>query len=248
VLAAAFVAVAVVAALLGFWAGFWLQHGSGDIAGCLFIDHECSTAAATWMLFVVTTGAFVAAFWAAFKAAEAYSLETLPKFGQSLCDSTEHKPRATRYVEGRKQINDHTFRADDAYFQIEFDFENLGRSALAQISVTLQVFWLDDIDNPDSLKIDIGNIPVDKSAHVLLKIGKGTMLKASDSPFIGWSDAAQVNESEIKFIPFQYLRVERRIDKTSGQERFVLQRVESKQRLRELAAAHQQSTSGQLLA
>ncbi len=165
---------------------------------------------ATWMLCFITAAAFIAAYEAARKAGEtlrvsnaAYELETEPLLGVWLCSSSEHKvPRVELYVVGDQLESTPRSRLrEDAYVPVHFDLENLGRSALRNVLVPLQ------LNDRPPVDVRIGNIGPDKYAHVILFF-EWDILKR---PTIAWLSPAIERGQPLDYTPLPRLRVARNV-------------------------------------
>jgi hypothetical protein len=143
------------AAVLFLSSGF-AYHGKtalSDLWHCVYLRPDCSVAAGTWALALITSLALVAA-------ASAYFLEVEPLLTcRQLADDDEPPPRST--------INVYVTAHGDNHFLILVDqepmafdarrytvahccFANAGRSALLELSATLSVVRSNRVMRPDS--------------------------------------------------------------------------------------------------
>jgi len=177
-------------------------------------------AIATWMLCLVTTCAFVAAYEAARKAGEALhvaneqlKMERELVLGVWFCSKSDHSiPRAEMYVVGNKlQDVPAPGKRDNDYVPYKFDFQNLGRSALRNVIVPIQ------LDNGDPLAVDIGNIATDDEAHVVLQFE----WDAPTRPVVSWQSPAIVDGTALAYTTLPPLVIARNFpidDQTGGME------------------------------
>lgn len=189
---------------IGLGVAYWI-HSKDSLTDCIFGRADCSNAAATWTLLVATVCAFIAAYEAAMKAGaalrvstQAFNIETEPMLGQWLCTNEEgHKaPRAIVFIE------DHTVSlsmpriyAKDRFVPLYFDFENLGRTALREVTVTLHLEWLpEDDENGKTFDqaIPLGSIGAHRDAHVSIFL----LWDFPTRPKIGWLPDATIRERD----------------------------------------------------
>jgi hypothetical protein len=204
---------------------FWLPEHP-PFFRCLFAQAECSAALATWALVAVSTVAFLAAYYAALKASEAFlvsaqalevsqnafDLESRAILGQSLCDHNDNqKPRVTLYVDTQARTVEYaapTVLDDKDYFSIHYDFLSLGRTPLEQVFATVEIFPT----AAESFKSEIlvGNLTSQKDAHIELRIKR-----VLNPPQIEWHSVARDTRGELAYHPVPRIAVQVVIDKNS---------------------------------
>jgi hypothetical protein len=171
----------------------------------------------------------LAAYYAALKAADAftvsaealilsqksYDLETRAILGQSPCDhETDKKPRVTLYLDHEaKSISfaRHRDLSDDDYVPVHYDFVSLGRAALEQVRVPLEVYPPSPLPSYEDV-IFIGNIIRDKDAHVTVYIPKGVSFAD-----IRWSNRAIDVNGDLFYHPLPRIRINVSVDKTGNE-------------------------------
>lgn len=181
-------------------AGLAFRISSGaSLTQCIFSHPECSTAVATWLLGVVTSAAFLAAYEAATKAGQALrvsrdalQLEVNAVLGLTMCTNDDHKrPRKALFLSGGRafdSVPDGSILDD--FVALDFDFENLGRTALLNLAVSLKV-------NDDVHRVQIGNIGADKDAHISVML----LWEQPSLPILEWLSPAVVSGKDLDFAP-----------------------------------------------
>jgi hypothetical protein len=159
-----------------------------NFSACFLQRPDCSTAIATWLLCLLTTFAFIAAYEAANKAGSALRLETELILGMSLCEDEAHKfPRATLfYVD--KRLRDAP-EPNVKYVGVGFEFENLGRVPLLDVVVRVA------LDGGEQNEVSIGNIGAEKSIHVVIKLRWDNIFSTK----VFWMPEASVRQQPLVF-------------------------------------------------
>jgi hypothetical protein len=188
---------------------------SESLGTCVFGDGPCSAAAATWSLVLITLFAFLAAYQAALSASESlaistktYALETEPVLSQTVCENKQHElPRLTLFIEDQQITLMHpTSRPIEAFGQVDFDFQNLGRSALLDVVVEL-ILTFDTVEKP--FPVTIGSIAALGDAHVRVCI----LWDADTLPSIEWNPTASTRHGDVEFSAWPCMKVEVAVDK-----------------------------------
>jgi hypothetical protein len=157
------------------------------------------------MLCFVTVFAFIAAYEAARKAGEALeisanalALETDMLLDISVCSNEKQHdaPRVTYYVEEEPQA-DGTIRysleeappAGRTYVPVIFEFENLGRIAILDLTVDLRI-----VGEPTPFKAYIGSIGKERSVHVAIAF-EWKNIQTVGPPKFAWASASGGTQS-----------------------------------------------------
>ena len=198
---------------------FWSNHDSLSWQACVYGDAPCSTAAATWMLGAFGLLTFAAAWQTVIWAKRAYNIEIEPKLGQSVCprqDSEEHPNDKEVFLLSSNQV---VFRppagSTKQSVATEFQsyphaFENLGRSALADVKVFMHIRDRTG-KTSDPILVSVGNVKCDQEVHLVLHVWR-----RFDVVEVMWSEATE-RGTPIGFFPESPLRKEVEIELESAQ-------------------------------
>ena len=152
-----------------------------SLTECIFTRADCSTAVATWSVAFVTGAAFFAAF-------RAYLLEVDPTLGVTLRHGRERQRAdlAIFVVRGTMSIrnvpqNSH----QDEFAPVAFDFQNLGRSSLVNLSTNLLLYDRQSGALLANEPVKVGNIAPNQSLRVVLYL-----LRDPPWPMIVWGGEA----------------------------------------------------------
>ena len=187
---------------MGLGIGFWL-HTKQSITTCVFGHPDCSTAAATWALLIATACAFIAAYEAAMRAGQALtvsqnalivsqaalSVETEPALGQWICTCDGHKvPKVVVFIEDQIcSVGKPRKYSQNLFLAMDYEFENLGRNALRDVTVTLYLRW--ETENvTQEQTIQLGSIGANRDAHVSVNL----LWDSATRPRIGWLPEATI--------------------------------------------------------
>ena len=185
-------------------AGLGFRNSSAHtLTQCLFADSNCSTALGTWFLGIVTSATFLAAYKAAISTAHTLAVarrtlevETAPILGLARCTNQDHKhTHVAIFTNGGEISVDKALDGygTDEFMPLNYDFENLGRTALLNLEVALVI-------NGQSYPIRFGNIAAEKLVHVSLMLlwGRSPAPHEWRSP-AKVADVANKNEYYLEF-------------------------------------------------
>ena len=199
--------------------GFWTKHSSLSWQACVYQDAPCSTAAATWILGAFGFLTFAAAWQTVIWAKRAYNIEIEPKLGQSVCplqDSEKHPNDKEVFLLSSNQV---VFRppAGSTKQSISSDFqsyphafENLGRSALADVKVLMHIRDRTG-KTSEPISVSVGNVKCDQEVHLVLHVSN-----RFDGVEVMWSGATE-RDASIGFYPESPLRKEFEIELDNAQ-------------------------------
>jgi hypothetical protein len=213
-----------------FGIAFWL-HTRWSLTTCVFARPDCSVAAATWTLVLITTFAFIAAYEAATKAGQALRIsrqalevEIKPVLGQWICNDKSHIPRWTGFIEDDELVMQPVKNEVGEFVPLEFDFQNLGRAALINVVVTLMLSKSSKGLSNDAkcYPVPLGNIGVEKEAHVTINMLWG----APSRPLIGWKDEAQAGRGTLHYSTLPFIEAMGYLEREPAAKRWKIRYIE----------------------